>query len=114
MRVVCGWRLDVVGRFAMSAWFEYGGEVEALGAAERAMQADSEEADRLVGRLVSVYRCDFVLAEGIAFGRWALLPWDWQRGLEVPVTSKPGKPPRDMRGPVAVSLATLRWIAEGV
>jgi hypothetical protein len=55
-----------------------------------------------------------VLAEGIAFGRWALLPWDWQRGLEVPVTSKPGKPPRDMRGPVAVSLATLRWIAEGV
>jgi hypothetical protein len=85
-------------------------EIMALRQGEAVMQQQSVEADRLCRRLVDTYRCDFVIVEGIAFQRWAPLPYDWQNGVAEPVVSRFGKPPRHLKGPVAVSLATLKWI----
>ena len=85
-------------------------EIAAQRRAERRMQVAAEEADSLCRRLVDVYRCDFVIAEQIPEGMWARLPWDWQSGVENPVAVRWGKPPCDLRGPVAVSLASLRRI----
>ena len=85
-------------------------EIAAQRHAERRMQVESEEADSLCRRLVEVYRCDFVIAQEIPEGQWARLPWEWANGIEHSVTCRVGYPPRELRGPVAVSLATLRRI----
>ena len=89
-------------------------EIETLRRAEAAMQSAGCEADRLCRLLVDFYRCDFVIAETIPHGFWARLPWDWQSGVESRVEVRRGKPSRVMAGPVAVSLATLRWIGADV
>jgi len=86
-------------------------EIEAQRRAEARLNDWSVEADRLCRRLVDVYRCDFVVAEGVGFKRWGKLPRDYKSGIEGPIECGEGMPPRDYRGPVAVTLETLRWIS---
>lgn len=85
-------------------------QIVALRETERRMQAASAEADRLIRGLVGVYACDFVLAD-VPDGVWFPLPEGWQRGLADAIVPRQGRPPRGMRGAVAVSLATLRRLA---
>ncbi|HEV2225016.1 MAG TPA: hypothetical protein VGR84_18640 [Candidatus Acidoferrales bacterium] len=84
-------------------------EIAELRIAEAEVDAVSAEADRIIRGLVGVYKCDFVLTN-VPDGMWFPLPDGWQAGFSNPIVPRFGKPPRDYRGPVAVSIATLRRI----
>lgn len=86
-------------------------EILSLRAEESRMTAEASEADRLCRDLMEIYACDWVVAEELPLAAWAALPRGWQMGLAAPVALFPGHPAQDYRGAVAVSLATLRWIA---
>jgi hypothetical protein len=87
-------------------------EIASLRAEEATMQRNSEVVDRWCRDLMGKYACTFVTSDDVPYQCYARLPWDWARGVKVPVTAQRGMPPRDMRGPVAVSTATLKWIAD--
>ena len=83
-------------------------EIAALRFQEKEMQRFGAEADKLCRDLICRFSCDFVIADNMPLGSWAKLPPYWQAGVESPVEPKWGKPPSSLKGPVAVSLATLR------
>lgn len=85
-------------------------EILLLRQGEAVMQAESEEADRLVRSLLPRYACDFVVAN-MPDGCWCRLPWNWQNEINEPVQLRYGRPPSDLKGPVGVSLKTLRRLA---
>lgn len=86
-------------------------EIAALRFEEAQMESASSDADVLVRGLINSYACDFVLAN-VPDGMWFPLPRGWQAGLAEAIKPHYGKPPRALRGAVAVSLKTLREIAK--
>lgn len=85
-------------------------EITMLRATESQMQVASEAVDRICREMLDTYACTFVLSNDVPYQQWAPLPWGWQAGIENPVTLRRGLPPLTLRGPVAVSVATLQWI----
>lgn len=84
-------------------------EIAALRRGEARQEANSTEADRLIRELLPYYACDFVVAE-LPDGGYARLPVGWQSEISGPVEFHYGMPPRNERGAIAVSLATLRML----
>lgn len=74
------------------------------------MQVESDEADKLCRVLVSRYACDFVIAQNMPYRTWGKLPKGWQIEITEPVIPVLGEPHKELRGAVAVSLDTLRWL----
>lgn len=86
-------------------------EIAALRAVEARMSSESAEADLLIRGLMGVYACDFVLTT-IPDGMWIPLPAGWQGGISSPLMPGRGELSRSRRGAVAVSIGTLRRIAD--
>lgn len=78
----------------------------------RAQEADADAynvaSDQLIRQLLPHYACDFIVAPSVPDYAWVPLPRDFQTAGVGSPPLRMGLPPRQHRGPIALSLATLR------
>ena len=88
-------------------------EIASLRRLEGEMDRQATEVDRIIGALLPIYKCDFVIDNAVSIGAWVPLPSGWQRGVK-DVQLRLDRLPTGHRGAVAVSLDTLRYLHKGV
>lgn len=85
-------------------------EIAALRRQERLLDDENTRLGRLQNALLSAHPGDLRLCPFLPYGTWAELPSDWHLRKELRLTPRNGLPPRDIKGPVGVSLVTAEWI----